>query len=320
MSADFRLKEELPELTDRIVASYHDLGVGHHLGHCPLPSTEAVCEIARDLRAVLFPGYRSRRSLHMGNVGYHVGALIDGLHDRLTEQIARALRHDFMRRALQADPHSEPCTKAPHRGMPDFEADGQRITLAFLNQIPALRELLVEDVKAAYEGDPAAASYDEVIFCYPGLSAVTAHRIAHALHILGVPLIPRMIAEWSHAATGIDIHPGARIGPGFFIDHGTGVVIGATCRIAENVKIYQGVTLGAKSFPRDGEGRLVRNAKRHPTVERDVVIYSSATVLGGDVTLGAGAVIGAGATITKSVAAATQVTAEKPSLRFRAAG
>ncbi|MFH5804380.1 serine O-acetyltransferase [Alienimonas sp. DA493] len=315
MSADFRLKEDLPELTDRIVASYHDLGVGHHLGHCPLPNTAEVCAIARDLKGVLFPGYRTRQNLHMGNIGFHVGALVDSLHDRLTEQTARALRHDFMRRAKAADPDSEPCTKEV-----DFEADGQRVTLAFLNQIPALRELLVEDVKAAYEGDPAAASYDEVIFCYPGLSAVTAHRIAHALHSLGVPLIPRMIAEWSHAETGIDIHPGARIGPGFFIDHGTGVVIGATCRIAENVKIYQGVTLGAKSFPRDGEGRLVRNAKRHPTVERDVVVYSNATVLGGDVTLGCGAVIGAGATITESVAPGTKVTAEKPSLRFRTAG
>ncbi|MEM9702133.1 MAG: serine acetyltransferase [Planctomycetota bacterium] len=320
MSADFRLKEELPELTDRIVASYHDLGIGHHLGHCPLPSTAAVCEIAKDLRAVLFPGYRSRHGLHMGNVGYHVGALIDGLHDRLTEQIARALRHDHMRRAKQADPDGSLCAHAPPQKQPDFERDGQRITLAFLHQIPSIRELLVEDVKAAYEGDPAAASYDEVIFCYPGLSAVTAHRIAHALHGLGVPLIPRMIAEWSHVETGIDIHPAAQIGPGFFIDHGTGVVIGATCEIAENVKIYQGVTLGAKSFPRDGDGRLVRNAKRHPTVERDVVIYSNATVLGGDVTLGAGVVIGAGATITKNVSAGTKVTAEKPSLRFRAAG
>ena len=315
MSADFRLKEELPELTDRIVASYHDLGVGHHLGHCPLPSTEEVREIARDLKGVLFPGYRRRQNLHMGNVGFYVGALVDALHDRLTEQAARALRHDFMRRARAADPHAEPCTKEQ-----DFEADGQRAALAFLNELPALRELLVEDVKAAFEGDPAAASLDEVIFCYPGLAAVTAHRIAHALHRLEVPLIPRMIAEWSHAETGIDIHPAAEIGPGFFIDHGTGVVIGATCRIAENVKVYQGVTLGAKSFPRDGEGRLVRNAKRHPTVERDVVIYSNATVLGGDVTLGRGAVIGAGATITRSVEAGTKVTAEKPSLRYRAAG
>ena len=315
MSADFRLKEGLPELTDRIVASYLDLGLGHHLGHCPLPSTREVCAIARDLKGVLFPGYRTRQNLHMGNVGFHVGALIDGLHDRLTEQAARALRHDFVRQARLADPDREPCTKET-----DFEADGQRVTLAFLNELPALRELLIEDVKAAYEGDPAAASLDEVIFCYPGLSAVTAHRIAHALHALGVPLIPRMIAEWSHAETGIDIHPAASIGPGFFIDHGTGVVIGATCEIAENVKLYQGVTLGAKSFPRDGEGRLVRTAKRHPTVERDVVIYSNATVLGGDVTLGRGAVIGAGATITRSVEAGTKVTAEKPSLRYRAAG
>ena len=315
MSADVRLKEDLPELTDRIVASYHDLPLGHHLGHCPLPSNAAVCEIARDLKGVLFPGYRRKQNLHMGNVGFHVGALVDDLHDRLTEQAARALRHDAFRRARQADPAAEPCDKEI-----DFEAEGQRAAIAFLNEIPNLRELLVEDVKAAYEGDPAAASYDEVIFCYPGLSAITAHRIAHVLDKLGVPLIPRMIAEWSHAETGIDVHPAATIGPGFFIDHGTGVVIGATCEIHENVKIYQGVTLGAKSFPRDGEGRLVRNAKRHPTVERDVVIYSNATVLGGDVTLGRGAVIGAGATITRSVAAGTKVTAEKPSLRYRAAG
>jgi serine O-acetyltransferase len=310
MATDFRLKEQLPELTDRIVASYHDLEFLHHLGHCPPPSVEAVVGIAQDLKQVLFPGYRGRQNLHWGNVTYHVGDLIDSLHDRLTQQFARALRHDRDRKEGSPD-----CKK----GEIDFERLGQEKAIAFLETIPAMRELLARDVQAAFNGDPAATCFDEIIFCYPGLEAVTVHRIAHEIHRLGVPLVPRMLSEWAHLQTGIDIHPGATIGPSFFIDHGTGVVIGETCEIHENVKIYQGVTLGALSFDRNTDGSLVRGTKRHPTIERDVVIYSNASVLGGETTVGRGSVIGAGVTLGKSVPPNTVVTIEKPSLRFREA-
>lgn len=310
MATDFRLKEQLPELTDRIVASYHDISFLHHLGHCPPPSVDAVVAIAQDVKQVLFPGYRGRQNLHWGNVTYHVGDLIDSLHDRLTQQFTRALRHDHDRK------HGLVCEKG--RSI-DFERLGQEKAIAFLEVIPSIRETLARDVQAAYDGDPAAGCFDEIIFCYPGLEAVTVHRIAHEIHRLGVPLVPRMLSEWSHMQTGIDIHPGATIGPSFFIDHGTGVVIGETCEIAENVKIYQGVTLGALSFAKGADGTLIRHTKRHPTIERDVVVYSNASILGGETTVGRGSIVGAGVTLTKSVPPNTVVTIEKPSLRFREA-
>ncbi len=308
MATDLRRKEELPELTDRIVASYHDIRTINHLGHCPLPSTEAVIEIAQDLKEVIFPGYRRRQNLHLGNVTFHVGSLIDGLHDRLTQQIARALQHEY-----QLNQYGD-CGE--ETGV-DFEGLGQQKAIGFLETMPKIRKLLADDVEAAYDGDPAARSLDEIIFCYPGLEAVTIYRLAHELHQLGVPLIPRMLTEWSHMQTGIDIHPGAKIGRSFFIDHGTGVVIGETTEIADGVKLYQGVTLGAMSFPKDDQGKLIRNQKRHPTIEKNVVIYSNATILGGETVIGANSVIGASVSLVKSVPPNTLVTIEKPSLRFR---
>jgi len=309
MATDIRLKERLPELTDRIVDTYHEMDTIHHLGHCPLPSVDAVIEIAQDLKEIIYPGYRKRQNLHFGNVVYHVGDLIDSLHDRLTQQLARALRHDFRRR------HGKECGDE----IPDFEALGQEKAVQFLETIPNIRRTLSLDVQAAYDGDPAASNLDEIIFCYPGLEAVTTHRIAHELHRLNVPLIPRMLSEWSHSRTGIDIHPGAKIGPSFFIDHGTGVVIGATCEIADHVKLYQGVTLGARSFAMDEEGNLVRTTKRHPTIESHVVIYANATILGGDTTIGHHSVIGASVSLYESVPPNTIVMLEKPSLRYRQA-
>ena len=193
------------------------------------------------------------------------------------------------------------------------------IAITFLERIPDLRRLLATDVQAAYDGDPACQSLDEVIFCYPGLDAVTVYRLAHELHLLGVPLIPRMMTEWAHKQTGIDIHPGAQIGHHFFIDHGTGVVIGETCEIGEHVKIYQGVTLGALSFPTDTNGNLIRGKKRHPTIEDRVVIYASATILGGNTVIGHDSVIGSSVWLTGSVEPYTTVTMEKPRLRIRAA-
>ncbi|WP_145170741.1 serine O-acetyltransferase [Gimesia aquarii] len=310
MATDFQQKERLPEITDRIVETYHELDRIHHLGHCPLPSQDAVIEAAQELKELIFPGYRRRQNLHMGNVVYHVGNIVDSLHDILTTQIGRALRHQYVQT------HGADCEKLPSI---DFEAEGQKKTMLFLETIPEIRRALSTDVQAALDGDPAASCADEIIFCYPGLEAITIYRIAHELYELDVPIIPRMLSEWAHSQTGIDIHPGATIGHSFFIDHGTGVVIGETCEIAEHVKVYQGVTLGAVSFPKDSEGRIIREQKRHPTIEKGVVIYANATILGGDTIIGQDAVIGASVSLMKSVVPNTIVTIEKPSLRFREA-
>ena len=308
MASDVRLKEELPALTDVIVETYTTVSCTSHLGHCPLPKHEEVIAAVEDLKDILYPGYRRREGLHIGNVTYHVGDLIDGLHDTLTTQIARALQHEArVERRIQACQDRE-----------DYLAQGQKTAIAFLNRIPDLRRLLATDVQAAYDGDPACKNLDEVILCYPGLEAVTVYRLAHELHRLGVPFIPRMMTEWAHQRTGIDIHPGARIGHHFFIDHGTGVVIGETSDIGDHVKLYQGVTLGALSFPTDANGNLIRNMKRHPTLEDRVVVYANATILGGQTVIGHDAVVGSSVWLTHSVAPFTTVMIETPSLRVRA--
>ncbi len=307
MASDLRLKESLPNLTDEIVETYASVGTINHLGHCPLPKYDEVISALEDLKDILYPGYRRREGLHIGNVTYHVGDLVDGLHDKLTTQIARALQHH-----ARAELGIDPC-----QDREDYQARGQSIAIAFLQRIPDLRRLLATDVRAAYDGDPACKNLDEVILCYPGLEAVTVYRLAHELHGLGVPFIPRMMTEWAHKQTGIDIHPGAHIGPHFFIDHGTGVVVGETCDIGAYVKLYQGVTLGALSFPTDADGKVIRNMKRHPTIEDRVVIYANATVLGGKTVIGHDSVIGSSVWLTRSVAPYTTVTIEKPSLRIR---
>ncbi|MBX3437810.1 MAG: serine acetyltransferase [Planctomycetaceae bacterium] len=311
MATDYRRKEQLTVLTDRIVDSYQEIGSINHLGHCPLPSSQEIVTVIHDLTEILYPGYRRRQNLHPGNVAYYVGDIIDGLHDRLTQQITRVLRYEHDRT------HGLRCHQECDV---DFEARSQELAIDFLECLPQLREVLALDVQAAYEGDPAARSTDEIIFCYPGLEAITVHRLAHELHRRDVPIIPRIMSEWVHSRTGIDIHPGAQIGPSFFIDHGTGVVIGETTEIAANVKIYQGVTLGALSFAKDANGKLIRNRKRHPTIEQGVVIYSNASVLGGETIVGACSVIGAGVSLTRSIDPHTVVTVDKPSLRFREAG
>ncbi len=302
MATEPKIKELLPALTARLVATYEECGSINHLGHSPLPSYREIVEILGDLREILFPGYGRRQNLHMANVAYHVGDLVDSLYDRLCQQITRALQHD----CKSLVPESESQAKA------------ELYTVRFLERIPDLRATLAKDVNAAYEGDPAAKSLDEIVFCYPGVSAVTVYRLAHELYKLEVPLIPRMMSEYAHGKTGIDIHPGAQIGSQFFIDHGTGVVVGQTTEIGERVKIYQGVTLGALSFPRDeSTGEVVRGNKRHPTIENDVVIYANATILGGATVIGHHSVIGSSAWLTRSVAPYTTVTIENPKLRYR---
>jgi serine O-acetyltransferase len=304
MATDFRLKDQLPKLTERIVKTYDEVSKINHLGHCPLPNYDEIITATAELQEIMYPGFRRREGLHRGNVGYYVGELVDRLHDRLTKQIGRALRHEA---GASHDCESDQ----------DYEALGQAKTMLFLERLPEVRMRLATDVQAAYDGDPACKSLDEVIFCYPGLEAITIYRLAHQLHELEIPFIPRMMTEYAHSRTGIDIHPGATIGNHFFIDHGTGVVIGETTEIGEHVKLYQGVTLGALSFKTDGEGNLVRGHKRHPTLEDRVVVYANATILGGNTIIGHDAVVGSSVWLTRSVTPHATVVMETPRLKVR---
>ncbi len=310
MATDMQLKDQLPRLTEAIVQTYIASDRINHLNHCPLPKYDVVVDILEDLKDILYPGFRRREGLHSGNVTYHVGNLVDRLHHRLATQIARALIHSD--RVDGESPHANPCLNAV-----DYETKGESIAVSFLERIPSLRAMLAKDVDAAYEGDPSVTNRDEIIFCFPGLEAVTIYRVAHELHRFSVPFIPRMMTEWAHKQTGIDIHPGARIGEHFFIDHGTGVVIGETCEIGNYVKIYQGVTLGALSFATDSDGQLIRGTKRHPTIEDRVVIYANATILGGNTIIGHDSVIGSSVWVTSSVVPHSVVVMEKPKLRIR---
>ena len=298
MAHDHRLKQtDLESVTSQLVRSYGDCGLLHHLAHEPLPSRETIDDILADLGEIVFPGYGRRQDLTHANIGFYIGGLIDSLHGKLTEQITRALRHDRCRDDADFNCDEEARAKA----------------LDLLRRLPNVRGILERDVEAAFRGDPAAKSHHEIIFCYPGLEAIATYRLAHELSRLNVPYIPRMMTESAHRKTGIDIHPGASIGAGFFIDHGTGVVIGETCEIGENVKLYQGVTLGALSFDRDESGELIHGTyKRHPTLGDNVVVYANATILGGRTDVGEGAVIGSNVWITKSVEPYAVVVLDNP--------
>jgi serine O-acetyltransferase len=288
-----RVKENrLAEVVDALCDSEHGMLSWKDKGGRLLPSRDQIVETLSDLRSVLFPGYFGNSELTEESMRFHVGATLDRLLLVLQEQIKRGLCFD-------CDHHGLEC--------PNCVAKAAATTREFLERLPRIQHTLATDVRAAYLGDPAAQNTDEAIFCYPGILAVTYYRLAHELHTLGVPLIPRIMTEWAHSQTGIDIHPGARLGERFFIDHGTGVVIGETCVIGRNVRIYQGVTLGAKSFPLDEHGNPVKGIPRHPIVEDDVVIYSGATILG-RITIGKGSVIGGNAWITKDVPPGSSVT------------
>jgi len=261
-------------------------------GKIVLPSRSAVLGCVEGLRSVFFPGYFGTPDLHDESLHYYIGATLDRVMRTLEEQIRRGLafveRHEF-----------ESCA---HCGERAAEA-----VKKFLARLPEVRRLAASDVDAAYDGDPALKTKDEAIFSYPGVFAVTSQRIARELYALGVPLIPRMITEHAHSLTGIDIHPGARIGERFFIDHGTGVVIGETAVIGNRVTLYQGVTLGAKSFPKDEKGNPIKGIDRHPVVEDDVVVYAGATILG-RVTIGRGSSIGGNVWLTHGVPPGSRVT------------
>ena len=302
---DFRVSEEyrsqLPQMIDEIVETYGKESPIAHYDTAQIPSKESVIDILEDLKDLLFPGYFRQQEIDAYSLRYHIGNEINKIFEKLSLQISRSIRHECRRL------HSL-CTRCLDRG--------QKEALVFLRKIPMVRELLAGDVRAAYDGDPAAKSLDEIIFSYPCILAITVYRIAHELHFQGVPLLPRIMTEYAHSVTGIDIHPGARIGRDFFIDHGTGVVIGETTEIGDRVKIYQGVTLGALSFPKDADGNLIRGVKRHPTIEDDVTIYSNATILGPTV-IGARSVIGGNVWITQHVPPDTVVAIEQPHLHLK---
>jgi serine O-acetyltransferase len=296
----------LGPVVDAICAANADLLRGRRgrLGRGMLPSRETLADIEQNLRAALFPGHYGASDLTDEGIQYYVGHKLDTALVALQEQIRRGF--------LFACPHggpraaSGPCSSRD-RDCEECERLAGPATRQFAARLPTVRTLLGNDARAAYEGDPAATSPDEAVLCYPGITAITHHRIAHELYVLGVPLVPRILAELAHGATGIDIHPGATIGGSFFIDHGTGVVIGETSRIGERVRIYQGVTLGAKSFPTDDAGHPVKGVPRHPIVEDDVIIYAGATILG-RITIGRGASIGGNVWLTQSVAPGTRVS------------
>ncbi len=258
-----------------------------------LPSRNVLIGMVEDLRSVLFPGYFGTSELSAQSLQFHLGATLDRVLRTLQEQIRRGLC--FV------------CPRDTTYRCAECEDESTSITHTFLSRLPRIRALLSTDVAAAYEGDPAATSAGEAIFCYPGIQAITNYRLAHELYLLEVPLIPRIITEHAHSITGIDIHPGATIGEKFFIDHGTGVVIGETCEIGDRVRIYQGVTLGAKSLPLDENGNPIKGIRRHPVVEDDAVIYSGATILG-RVTIGRGSVIGGNVWLTRSVSPESRIT------------
>ena len=268
----------------------------------PLPAKREVIAIVRGLQEVIYPGYFGDQALYREYLHAHLGDQLYALSRRLEAEVAKALG------STCRTPAGEPVKPSG--------ASAAEIVAGFLERLPEVMELIAADVTAAYEGDPAATCIEEVILAYPGVKAVFTYRIAHLLHALGVPLVPRIMTEFAHNETGVDIHPGAAIGREFFIDHGTGVVIGETTVIGDRVKLYQGVTLGALSFPRDGEGGVVRGTKRHPNLEDDVVVYAGATILGGDTVVGRGSVIGGNVWLTASVPPHSRVTLSRGQLAY----
>jgi serine O-acetyltransferase len=294
-------REEIPGIVDELVLSCRTGDCFDHISPEPIPSREATIGVIEKARRILYPGYFIRSRVDNINLSYYFGQEATALFEALAEQITLSIRHECLR-------YSQPCTHCEQRG--------QESAIAFMHHLPRLRSMLAMDVRAAYQGDPAAKGFDEIIFSYPGLFAITVYRIAHQLHEQGIPLLPRIMTEYAHSFTGIDIHPGAHIGESFFIDHGTGVVIGETCEIGKRVRIYQGVTLGALSVHRE-EVEGLRNRKRHPTIEDDVIVYSGATILGGNTVIGARSVIGGNVWLTESVPPDTQVYMKKPELVFR---
>ena len=296
-----RFREEIPAIVDKLVLTCGREDCFDHVGPEPISSKNSIIDLIEKARRILYPGYFIRSRVDEVNLSYYFGQEMTAFFEAFSEQITLAIRHDCLR-------YNQPCTHCEERGLES--------AIDFMREMPLLRAMLAKDVRATYEGDPAAKSYDEIIFSYPGLYAVTVYRMAHQLYHQGIPLIPRIMTEHAHSLTGIDIHPAAHIGESFFIDHGTGVVVGETTEIGNRVRLYQGVTLGALSLPR-GSAEALRSQKRHPTIEDEVIIYAGTTILGGDTVIGARSVIGGNVWITDSVPPDTKVFLKKPELIFK---
>ena len=292
--------QEIPAVVKQLVGTCQSKDCFEHVSTMPLPSRQEVLSLIHQTRDLIFPGYFNDSGVDSVNLEYTLGQQVSKLYRELSAQITNAIRHDCFR-------YEQDCSHCVN--------NGRELGLSFIKTLPKLRRQMALDVRAAYQGDPATSSMDEIIFSYPGLFAVTVHRMAHVLYHLDVPLLPRMMSEHAHSLTGIDIHPGAHLGDSFFIDHGTGVVIGQTCKIGDRVRIYQGVTLGALSIPPDASDEL-RSQKRHPTIEDDVIIYSGATILGGDTVIGARSVIGGNVWLTESVPPDSKIFIKKPELVY----
>lgn len=297
--SDYR--EKIPDIAEDIIHICDEVKCFTHVEFDPIPSRESVVAIINQFREIVFPGYFSNERLDPANLRFSLGQAVSHFFDSLSHQVALSVRHECFR-------HDRPCARHTEKGY--------EVALEVLKAVPELRKTLTADVQAAFDGDPAAKSHDEIIFSYPGMYALTVYRLAHQLHQMDVPLLPRIMTEYAHSHTGIDIHPGAKIGKRFVIDHGTGVVIGETTEIGDNVRIYQGVTLGALSLPREMVAEL-RYKKRHPTIEDNVVIYSGATILGGETVIGANTTIGGSVWLTESVPANTRVMLEPPKLVYK---
>ncbi len=300
LNTSINYRQDLSRVTESIINSCEDSDCFLHADFEPIPSVQSVVEIINLLKEIIFPGYFSNGKLNPVNLKYNIGQSASVLYDMLSEQISSSIRHDCIR-------YDQPCH--------DCAEKGERATLELMRDIPSLRRRLSKDVRATFDGDPAARSFDEIIFSYPGIQAITVYRIAHRLFELGIPILPRTMSEYAHSITGIDIHPGATIGERFVIDHGTGIVIGETTIIGDNVRIYQGVTLGAHSLPASAGSRL-KGVRRHPTIENDVIIYAGATILGGKTTIGKRSVIGGNVWLTDSIPADTRVIMKTPELIY----
>ena len=295
----FNYTNILTQAVDELSESQSYKGLFHqHKDGDPLPSAKSLYKIVELARAIIFPGYFGNSTVNSHTINYHIGVNVETLFGLLTEQILAGLCFG-QENSKNATDDNEPCRET-----------ASLLAARFINKLPELRRILATDVEAAYYGDPAATCCGEIISCYPAIRAISNYRIAHELLILGVPLIPRFITEMAHSETGIDIHPGAQIGHHFTIDHGTGVVIGATSIIGNNVKLYQGVTLGAKSFPLDNNGNPIKGIPRHPILEDDVIVYSNATILG-RVTIGKGATVGGNIWVTENVPAGSRIVQRK---------
>ena len=296
----------IKEIVNGLNASYQDAQGVNHIEGANLPSKKEIISILEKLEEIIFPGFVDRKIIDFDNVDYFVGDLISKIYIELTKQLKQAFVFECSKNAVKCDCEDK-C---------DADKKAVNAVTHLLKELPAIRRTIKTDIHAAFDGDPAAKSFEEIILSYPGVYAIIVHRIAHELYKMGVPLIPRMMSEHAHSKVGVDIHPGAQIGEYFFIDHGTGVVIGETAILGKGIKIYQGVTLGALSFPKDQNGEIIRDRKRHPSLEDNVTVYSGATVLG-DIVLGEGSIIGGNVWLTNSIAPNTVVTIPEPELTIK---